>query len=217
MFISLGTLPDPDVLASGAKLSQINPKPLLAHILEGMSKVELVPSQFSHVPLGSPLSYQCPPIAAGVPDVNFPPLPVLGYQFGCNFKFVPTLQALHLESIKFTQSSACQIEKATRQQSKCTAWGQIRQSRVTASRFREVCHVVGDSASQSLAARIIKGTRQTSAMKRGLELEPDILRKYSETASVSVHVALLSTQKHHIWELVQTDECTIHLKHSNLD
>lgn len=40
-----GPLPDADVLASGAKLSQINPKPLLAHILEGMSKVELVPSQ----------------------------------------------------------------------------------------------------------------------------------------------------------------------------
>lgn len=62
----------------------------------------------------------------------------------------------------------------------------MRQSRVTASRFREVCHVVGDSSGQSLAVRIIKGTRQTSAMKRGLELEPDILRKYSETASVSV-------------------------------
>ncbi|XP_042622282.1 uncharacterized protein LOC122146602 [Cyprinus carpio] len=84
-----GPLPDADVLASGAKLSQINPKPLLAHILDGMSKVELVPSQFSPVPHGNPLSYQCLPIAAGVPDVNFPPLPVLGYQFGCNFKFVP--------------------------------------------------------------------------------------------------------------------------------
>uniref|UniRef100_A0A9J8CQT6 YqaJ viral recombinase domain-containing protein n=1 Tax=Cyprinus carpio carpio TaxID=630221 RepID=A0A9J8CQT6_CYPCA len=152
-----------------------------------MSKVELVPSQFSPVPHASPLSYQCPPIAAGVPDVYFPPLPVLGYQFGCNLKFVPTHhQALHLESIKVTHSSACQIEEATRLQSKCTAWGQIQQSRVTASRFREVCHTVGVSASQSLAARIIKGTRQTSAMKCGLELEPDISRKYSETASVSV-------------------------------
>ncbi|XP_026124613.1 uncharacterized protein LOC113106807 [Carassius auratus] len=160
---------------------------MLAHILEGMSKVELVPSQFGPVPLGSPLSYKCPPIAAGVPDVNFPPLPVLGYEFSCNFKFVPTHhQALHLESIKVTHSSACQIDEATRLQSKCTAWGQIRKSRITASRFRKVCHVVGDSASQSLATRIIKGTRQTSAMKRGLELEPDILKKYSETASVSV-------------------------------
>lgn len=117
-----GPLPDADVLASGAKLSQINPKPLLAHILDGMSKVELVPSQFSPVPHGNPLSYQCLPIAAGVPDVNFPPLPVLGYQFGCNFKFVPTHhQALHLESIKVTHSSACQIEEAKRLQSKCTA------------------------------------------------------------------------------------------------
>lgn len=46
--------------------------------------------------------------------------------------------------------------------------------------------MVGDSASHSLAARIIKGTRQTNAMKHGLDLEPDILRKYSETAKVSV-------------------------------
>lgn len=174
-------------MASGTKLSQIHPRPLLAHILEGMSKIELVPSQFGPVPRGSPLSYQCPPIAADVPVVNFPPLPMLGYQFGCNFKYVPTHhQSLHLESIKVTHCSASQIEEATRLQSKCTAWGKMRQSRVTASRFREVCHVVGDSSGQSLAVRIIKGTRQTSAMKRGLELEPDILRKYSETASVSV-------------------------------
>ncbi len=177
----------------------------------------MVPSQFGPVPRGSPLSYQCPPIAAGVSDVNFPPLPVLSYQFGCNLKFVPTHhQALYLESIKVTQSSACQIEKATRLQSKCTAWGQIRQSRVTASRFREVCHVVGDSASQSLAARIIKGTRQTSAMKRGLELEPDILRKYSETASVSVLTCgfPINAEAPHLG--ASPDE-RVHLKHSNLD
>lgn len=48
------------------------------------------------------------------------------------------------------------------------------------------CLVRGESTAKSLAARILRGTPQTAAMKRGLDLEPDILRQYSEFCDVSV-------------------------------
>ncbi|XP_048022908.1 uncharacterized protein LOC125253145 [Megalobrama amblycephala] len=152
-----------------------------------MSKMELVHSQFGPLPRGSPLSYHYPLLAADLPAVDFPNLPVPGSQLCTNLNFVPThRQSFHLQSIQVSHILSSQIEHGTRLQSKCAAWAQVRQPRVTASRFREICHVVGESASQSLAARILKGTRQTSAMKLGLELEPDILKQYSETKSVSI-------------------------------
>ncbi|KAI4874408.1 hypothetical protein NFI96_028039, partial [Prochilodus magdalenae] len=185
-----GPLPDPHVLASGKKLSKISPRPLLVTVLDGITNPEFVPSRFGPLPRGSTLSYQCPPVSTvttGPDTVNFPVLPVAGHTLGSNFKFVPSHhQALHLESLKVSYSMAAEIEQATRLQSKCTAWAQIRQPRVTASRFREVCHVVGDSAGQSLAARIIRGTKQTSATRRGLDLKPEILRNYSQMANVTV-------------------------------
>lgn len=48
------------------------------------------------------------------------------------------------------------------------------------------CLVRGESTAKSLAARILRGTPQTAAMKRGLDLEPVILRQYSEFCDVSV-------------------------------
>ncbi|XP_049334766.1 uncharacterized protein LOC111193945 [Astyanax mexicanus] len=185
-----GPLPDEHVLASAEKLSQVSPRPLLATVLESLSDVEIFPSKFGPVPRGSTLSYQCPlvsTVTTGPDTVNFPVLPVAGHSLGSNFNFVPSHhQALHLESLKVSFSMAAEIEENTRLQSKCTAWAQIRQPRVTASRFREVCHVVGDLAGQSLAARIIRGTKQTCAMRRGLDLEPEILRTYSQMANVTV-------------------------------
>lgn len=37
-----------------------------------------------------------------------------------------------------------------------------------------------------MSARILRGTPQTSAMKRGLDLEPEILRQYADVCDVSV-------------------------------
>ncbi|KAL2079791.1 hypothetical protein ACEWY4_025535 [Coilia grayii] len=175
----LGPLPDPHLLASGARLSQIHPRPLLSHILEGMSNLELVPCQFGLVPRGSTLSYQCPPFIPDNPVVDFPLLPLSEFSLNSNLAFVPNHhQTLHLESLKVSVMSVQEIEKSTREQSKCAAWAQLRRSRVTASRFRKVCHVVGETSGKGLAMRIIRGTKQTCAMKRGLELESSIIRKY---------------------------------------
>lgn len=44
----------------------------------------------------------------------------------------------------------------------------------------------GETSSQALAVRIIKGVRHTSVMKRGLELEPEVLLQYSDMMNVNV-------------------------------
>lgn len=62
----------------------------------------------------------------------------------------------------------------------------MRLPQFTSSRFREVCHARGETANQALAAQIIKGVWQTSAMKRGLELEPEVLLQYSDLTNVNV-------------------------------
>uniref|UniRef100_A0AAV2LJB6 Uncharacterized protein n=1 Tax=Knipowitschia caucasica TaxID=637954 RepID=A0AAV2LJB6_KNICA len=45
-----GPLPDPDIIASGEKLRQLESPPLIALVLEGLSTLELVPSKFGPVP-----------------------------------------------------------------------------------------------------------------------------------------------------------------------
>lgn len=152
----------------------------------------LVESRFGLVPQGSLLSYQCPPVVsrdvvkhADAPP--FPKLPLDGYKLDRKFHFVPNCHELYfLESMTVTQELSTIIEEGTRDQSQCALWNQMRQPRLTSSRFREVCHVRGEASSQTLAARIIKGIRQTSAMKRGLDLEPDVLLQYSDMMNVNI-------------------------------
>ncbi|KAI2646375.1 hypothetical protein H4Q32_028342 [Labeo rohita] len=80
---------------------------------------------------------------------------------------------------------AQKIEEATREQSSCPDWHQLRRSRVTASRFREICHVRGLSSAESLAERIIRGTRQTAKMRRGAEMESEVTVEYSKLKNVN--------------------------------
>ncbi|KAK0147920.1 hypothetical protein N1851_012380 [Merluccius polli] len=87
-------------------LSEIRPRPLISHILEGISSLELVPSQFGPVPRGCTLSYQCPPLTPDKPVIDFPPLPLPGFSFISNLAFVPNLhQALHLVTKSFPNYS----------------------------------------------------------------------------------------------------------------
>uniref|UniRef100_A0AAV2MH39 Uncharacterized protein n=1 Tax=Knipowitschia caucasica TaxID=637954 RepID=A0AAV2MH39_KNICA len=80
-----GPLPDPDIIASGDKLRQLESPPLIALVLEALSTLELVPSKFGPVPRGSPMSYQCPPEKSC--DASSVSATVTGYVFknrGCN-------------------------------------------------------------------------------------------------------------------------------------
>lgn len=60
----------------------------------------------------------------------------------------------------------------------------IRRPRLTASKFREICQVI-ESSEDSLADRILQGTHQTAAMKRGLEMEADAIWEYCQMKRVN--------------------------------
>lgn len=68
---------------------------------------------------------------------------------------------------------AFKIEAATRDQAADPAWHRPRRPRITSSRFREVFFVRAMSSAQSLAARLLTGTRQTADMKRGADMESE--------------------------------------------
>ncbi|KAL6487810.1 hypothetical protein MHYP_G00044360 [Metynnis hypsauchen] len=146
----------------------------------------LVDSIFGKVQVGSVLSYQQPPPPSDSVVIHedappFPSLPLEGYHLSPpEYSFVPTHQEqLHLSSLSVTLSQSHLIEEATRCQSATPEWHSLRRERVTASHFREVSHVRGPGAAESLAERIIRGTRQTAHMKRGLEMETGALKDYA--------------------------------------
>ncbi|KAJ8332033.1 hypothetical protein SKAU_G00429870 [Synaphobranchus kaupii] len=65
-------------------------------------------------------------------------------------------------------------------------WSAARQTRLTASRFHDVIHARGEESSHRWAQRLLKGTRQPPAMKRGLGLEAEVLQQYAEICQVNV-------------------------------
>ncbi|XP_063052546.1 uncharacterized protein LOC134447153 isoform X1 [Engraulis encrasicolus] len=189
-----GPLPDPNMLAIGEKLTNIRPQPLISSVLHGLSQLSMVDSKFGPVPRGSPLSYQCPPVVKCGDYIQhpeapaFPNLPLEDSTFPTQIPQFEknSIQILHFDTLTVTYNMASDIEKQTREQSECPLWQALRKPRVTASRFYEVSHVRGLSSGESLALRILKGTRQTPAMKRGLEREPQVLEHYAQVCNVNV-------------------------------
>ncbi|CAJ0600743.1 unnamed protein product [Cylicocyclus nassatus] len=181
-----GELPDPDVLKVDEQYQDFTAD--IAPLITTMAisaDVPLVDSAFGKVQAGSPISYQHPvPVSRVVvrhPDAPLPPpLPVDGYRLEpTNCQFVCTHQQhLHLQSLATTFDMARKIEVATREQSNSVEWHRVRRPRITSSRFREICHVRGQSSAEILSQRIRKGVDQTAAMKRGLALEPVAIQEY---------------------------------------
>ena len=133
--------------------------------------VLLTNSSLGMVQSGSPLSYQQP--AATRRDRSFhvapprPSLPLQGYHLestACSFVTTEEEQR-HLQCLQVSWDMAHKYESATREQSSCMEWHQLRRPRVTASHFREVCHV-SEKSEDGLVHRILQGTRQTAAMRR---------------------------------------------------
>lgn len=62
----------------------------------------------------------------------------------------------------------------------------LRKERVTASYFREVCHVKEGRTAENLAERIIWGVRQTQHMKRGLDMETGALEDYATLKNLNL-------------------------------
>ena len=146
----------------------------------------LVDSIFGKVQTGSILSYQhlAPPPDSVVIHKDAPPFPKVpldGYHLqptDCTYE--PTDQEkLHLSLPSLTLSQSHLIEEATRCQSATPEWQSLRKERVTASHFREASHVSGTSSAGRLAERIIRGTKQTTLIKRWLEMEAGALKDYA--------------------------------------
>ncbi|KAL2097015.1 hypothetical protein ACEWY4_006222 [Coilia grayii] len=176
-------------------LLSMNQNIIEVHVLQLTMKIPEMTGQFGPVPFSSPLSYKCPPVSSAQeichhPDApQFPDLPLTGYRLPLCLSFVPMLhQSFHLDCLAVNGLSAT-LEQETRGQSRCPLWSMARESRLTASRFHEVLHARGEESMQRLAIRILKGTRQTAAMRRGLELEPEVLRSYGEVAHVNVYAS----------------------------
>ncbi|KAK0146830.1 hypothetical protein N1851_013849 [Merluccius polli] len=159
--------------------------------------IPLVESIFGKVQEGSVLSYHLPTLSpprtclhASAP--SRPALPLDGYHLGpAECCFVPTChQHLHLTSLRTTRTMSHQIEESTKQQSTLKEWHLLRRPRVTSSRFREICHVRGQSTAESLAARILRPGQQTAEMKRGLHMEPKAVEEYCQAKDVNHHLRL---------------------------
>lgn len=163
-------------------------------------------SIFGKVQAGSPLSYQHPPPPPDCVIIHedappYPRVPLEGYNLNpSECSYVPTHhEALQLASMSITLSQSHKIEEATRKQSASTEWHALRKERVTASHFREVSHVRGTSSGENLAERIIRGTRQTHHMKRGLEMEADALKDYAVMKNVNLKKCGLVIHPHASW------------------
>lgn len=163
------------VLSVGDELGDLRPQPGICKIVCHLADLTLVDSKFGPVPHGSVLSYQCPPeiskeIIKHPEAPSFPQLPLLGSTFKQHLQFVSNyLQFDHLHSLEVTSELASFIEEHTRGQSENPMWKEVRQPRLTSSRFAEAFTLRGESSAQALAVRIIKGVRQTPAMKRGVK------------------------------------------------
>lgn len=146
--------------------------------------IPLVDSLFGKVQAGSPLSYQQPPPEKRMAFHSAPPppsLPLQGYNLqpsSCMFVCTRS-QQLHMKSLEVSWEMSQKLELATRDQSSCAEWYNLRRPRLTASCFGEICHV-SQASEERLADRILRGTRQTASMKRGLELEADAIWEYCQ-------------------------------------
>ncbi|XP_048017727.1 uncharacterized protein LOC125249466 [Megalobrama amblycephala] len=188
----VGVLPDPcmfRVVEAYAEFT-LEDKPLVTTMNMSPEK-PLVESAFGMVQEGSILSFQQPVLTSRYIKLHdappSPPLPLEGYSLSpskCMFVCTEE-QLLHLQSLNTPLDMAQKIEEATRDQSSCPDWHQLRKPRVTASRFREVCHVRGLSSAESLSERMIRGCRQAAEMRRGAEMESEVTVEYSKLTKVN--------------------------------
>ncbi|KAK7915509.1 hypothetical protein WMY93_011270 [Mugilogobius chulae] len=109
-----------------------------------------------------------------------------GIRFICLSFCANISEQLHLHSLRVTWPQSRHIEVSTRVQSATPEWHLLRRERVTASHFREVCHVRGEKSAENLAERILRGTKQTVLMKRGLDMESGALKEYAAMKNLNL-------------------------------
>lgn len=156
---------------------ELEERPLIATMVISDEKT-LVETSLGLAQKGSLLSYQQPILPTKVINIHAPPFTQLPIN---DYRPAPTdwahelteEQHFHLKSLNVTFEMARKIEVATREQAGNPEGHQLGRPRITSSHFREVCFVRGDDSAQSLAERILKGTRQTAEMKRDAYRQAD--------------------------------------------
>ncbi|XP_048101408.1 uncharacterized protein LOC125295862 [Alosa alosa] len=152
----VGPLPDPCMFRISEAYSRfsLEDQPLVT-TMNMRSDQPLVEIGIGLVQKGSVLSYQQPAqktrYITHIHDTPpTPHLPLDGHDCTpSDCAFVCTKeQQLHLNSLSVSMEMANKIEIATREQSCCPEWFELRKPRVTASRFREICHVKGQSSAE---------------------------------------------------------------------
>ena len=189
----VGPLPDLSVLQVAEACSGLEPLDLPLAASMGMTaEMTLVESQFGLVQRGSVLSYQSPKLPTRYIEIhpNAPPSPRLPLEAhnmsASECQWVCTEEEhLHVLSLQLSMEMAHKIEEGTRDQSSVQDWHIVRKPRITSSRFREVCHVRGETSAKALAERIIRGTKQTAQMKRGAQMEFEAANEYSKCTNVN--------------------------------
>ncbi len=188
-----GELPDLAMLRVSEVYKDFPPSlaPLVTTM--GMSAdVPLVQSAFGAVQAGSVLSFQHKPPAMreviNIPSAPASPtLPIHSYRLEppkCAY-VLSEQEHLRLKSLEVSFNMAHRIEAATQGQSSCQEWHRLRKMRVTSTRFHEVCHVRGHTSAENLAERILRGTGQTTDMRRGIDMKPLAVKEYCTLKNVN--------------------------------
>ncbi|XP_078681326.1 uncharacterized protein LOC144916167 isoform X1 [Branchiostoma floridae x Branchiostoma belcheri] len=151
----------------------------------------IVKSKVGDVPAGSTLSHQQAQsqtndavITIGnAPDRPKCPCPPLVQEYD-TMSLSEDLQSAY-RSVMCSTAESDDYEASTRAQSECPEWTKLRSVRLTASKFKDVCSRQKDF--ESLAQRFQRKTVRTSAMERGLQLEPTAANVYAQHKGVNVY------------------------------
>ena len=163
-------------------------------ILPESDNLDFVNSKLGKVAGGSVISYQQRQIITNDPKIHMnvdgpekPPafdLPVLENQY----EFVPTLEELNfIDGLRVSQAQSCLYEEETREQSDTQKWHDLRAQRLSSSKFKDVC--ARRAGFESLAARQLKKTVQTAAMRHGINTEEEAASAYADSGDCNVFPA----------------------------
>ena len=103
---------------------------------------------------GSVLSYQMPTKAVprNLPTLRCPitSTALQAWALYLFFSLYTLQQHHHMTSLKTPLETAHKIEQATKEQSSCAEWHQLWWSRITSTKFPEVCHIRAHSSAENI-------------------------------------------------------------------
>jgi len=175
------------------QLQSIKSNAQITKVLPQSQNTPTVSTKFGPVPLGSPISYQQRlelkdgdiikhPSHPTFPTFALPPLEST-FSYVLRQPEQEMILGLHV-----TKEQALKVEVNTRKQSHNKLWHDVRKNRITSSVFKQVCSRQGDHDSLALRLLTSKGI-QTSAMKFGIEHEPEAAKLYSEVTGNNVYLS----------------------------